>query len=179
PPACRGGGRRLRSEPYPSLLALPLLVARVRTDDHHHAMAADGLALIAHLLHGRTNLHRNLEPTRSGRRSAVPVDDPAPREVVRRELHEHPVTRQDPDVVHPHLAGDVGEDLVTVVELDAEHRVRERLDHRSLDLNRVLLGHTPPGSPYPEHAKMPRGAPRSYREYTPAADRTSPSRFAP
>src|SRR5207248_3814590 len=114
------------------------------------------------------------------RRSAVPVDDPAPREVVRRELHEHPVPGQDPDVVHPHLAGDVGEDLVTVVELDAEHRVRERLDHRSLDLDRILLGHTPPGSRYPEHAKMPRGGSSEPSEYTAASrDRHPAPAFRP
>jgi hypothetical protein len=39
------------------LLALPLLVARVGADDPNGAMAADHLALLAHLLHGRTNLH--------------------------------------------------------------------------------------------------------------------------
>src|SRR5207253_1776550 len=47
------------------------------------------------------------------------------------------------DEVHPHLPAHVREHLVAVLELDAEHRVRQRLDHRSLDLDRVFLGHRP------------------------------------
>jgi hypothetical protein len=37
--------------------ALPLLVARVAADDHHHAVAADGLALLADPLDRRLDLH--------------------------------------------------------------------------------------------------------------------------
>src|SRR5262245_43327236 len=54
--------------------------------------------------------------------SLVPVDDAAPAEVVRRQLDQDAIARQDPDEVLPHLAGDVGEDAVLVVQLDAEHR---------------------------------------------------------
>jgi hypothetical protein len=39
------------------LLALPLLVARVGADDAHRAVAADHLALLAHLLHRGTDFH--------------------------------------------------------------------------------------------------------------------------
>src|SRR5688572_31678874 len=42
------------------LLALPLLVSRVGADDHHDAAAPDHAALVAHLLHGRPDLHRYL-----------------------------------------------------------------------------------------------------------------------
>src|SRR3954471_19335658 len=88
----------------------------------------------------------------------VPVDDPTPREVVRRELHHHAVLGEDPDVVLAHLAADVGQDLVTVAELDPEHRVRESLDDGALDLDhtfffrhvltsgRSLLVHRRPGN---------------------------------
>ena len=41
------------------------------------------------------------------------------------------VARQDTDVVHSHLSGDVGQNLVAVFEFDTEHRVRERLGDRS------------------------------------------------
>ena len=41
----------------------------------------------------------------------------------------------------PHLAGDVSEDLVPVVELDLEHRVREGLDDLALHLDLLFLGH--------------------------------------
>ena len=34
--------------------------------------------------------------------------------------------------MHPHLAGDVRENLVAVLEFDTEHGVRERFHHRSL-----------------------------------------------
>src|SRR4029450_10275083 len=44
-----------------------------------------------------------------------PVRDPAPGEVVRRQLDPDAVTRQDPDEVHPELAADVGQDAVTVL----------------------------------------------------------------
>src|SRR3954466_3859886 len=77
--------------------------------------------------------------------SLVAVDDPAPGEVVRRELHDDPVLRQDADVVLAHLAADVRENAVPVGELDPEHGVRERLDDAALDLDGpFLLGHSPP-----------------------------------
>src|SRR6188768_3659196 len=70
-------------------------------------------------------------------------DDAAAGQVVRAELHHHAVLGEDPDVVLAHLPGDVREDLVTVRELYPEHRVRECLDDRALDLDdAVLLGHT-------------------------------------
>jgi hypothetical protein len=37
-------------------------------------------------------------------RLLVSVSDPTPLEVVWRELNLDPITRKDPDVVHPHLA---------------------------------------------------------------------------
>src|SRR3954469_17389933 len=69
----------------------------------------------------------------------VAVDNPTPREVVRRELHHHAVLGEDPDVVLAHLAADVGQDLVTVAQLDPEHRVRERLDDGALDLDHTFF----------------------------------------
>ena len=45
-------------------------------------------------------------------------------------------------MVHPHLAGDVLQDLVSVVELYPEHRDGQRLDDRPFDLDGpVFLGH--------------------------------------
>ena len=70
----------------------------------------------------------------------VPVGDPASAEVVGGQLHLHPIAGQDPDVVHPHLPGDVREHLVAVLELDPEHGVGQRFDDRSLDQDRVVLG---------------------------------------
>src|SRR6478672_3296711 len=84
------------------LLALTLLVARVAADDPHRAVAADHLALVAHLLDRRSNLHRTSfaggANSRSGRRQAwgrtrerllVAIGDSPSGEVVRRELDLH------------------------------------------------------------------------------------------
>src|SRR5882724_6297494 len=74
--------------------------------------------------------------------SLVAVDDAATGEVVRRELDDDPVLRQDADVVLPHLAADVCEYAVAVLKLHAEHRIWQRLDYPALYLERpVLLGH--------------------------------------
>src|SRR5213083_2061326 len=61
-------------------------------------------------------------------RSLVAVDDAPSGEVVRRQFDDDPVLGQDTDVVLPHLAADVSQDLVSVGELDPEHGVREGLD---------------------------------------------------
>src|SRR5215212_974750 len=45
--------------------------------------------------------------------SAIPVRDPAAREVVRRQLGLHLVAREDPDVVLPHLSRDCRENVVS------------------------------------------------------------------
>ena len=72
----------------------------------------------------------------------VPVHDPPATQVVGAELHNHPVVRQDADVVHPHFPADMSENLVPVVQLHPEEGIRERLDNRAFDLNgAVFLGH--------------------------------------
>src|SRR6266403_2208390 len=70
----------------------------------------------------------------------VAVHNPAARQIVRRKLHCDLVSRQNPDEILAHLAGNVRQNLVLVFQLDAEHRVRQRLDHRRHDFNGVLLG---------------------------------------
>src|ERR1700733_6441646 len=74
--------------------------------------------------------------------SLVAVDDAPTGQVVRRKLHHDPVLGQNADVVLPHLAADVSQDLVTIGELHTEHGVRQRLDHSAFDLDgSVFLGH--------------------------------------
>src|SRR5204863_3461927 len=74
-------------------------------------------------------------------RLAMPVDDPRAVEVVRGQLDPHAVTGQDADPKPPHLARDVPEHHVVVVELDAEHRVRQGLDDLALELDLFFLCH--------------------------------------
>ena len=50
--------------------------------------------------------------------------------------------REDADVVLTHLAADMRENLVPVVEFDTEHRVLQGLDNATLDLDCAFFSHT-------------------------------------
>src|ERR1700730_9702812 len=133
----------------PDGLALALLVARIRADHHDPPMPTDHPALVTDWLDARVHLHGwsllfcLLVGGWFGLWLLVPVHDAAPGQVVGRQLHHHPVLGQDADVVLPHLAADVSEHLVAVLQLNAEHRIGQGLDHAALDLDgAVLLGHT-------------------------------------
>src|ERR687896_607230 len=63
-----------------------------------------------------------------------PVSDPSPAQVVGAQLHLHPVARQYTDVVHPHLARDVRQHVVPVLQLDPELRVGQRLGYGAFNL---------------------------------------------
>src|SRR6185503_18261494 len=71
----------------------------------------------------------------------VAVDHACAVEVVRRQLDADAIARQDADAVAAHLAGDVAEDHVVVVELHPEHGVGERLDDLTLELDLLFLAH--------------------------------------
>ena len=72
----------------------------------------------------------------------VPVNDSATSEVVGRKLNDHPILRQDADVVLPHLAADVGEDLVSFSSSMRNIAIGQRFDNASLDLDGpVFLRH--------------------------------------
>ena len=72
----------------------------------------------------------------------VPINNAAPGEVVGRQLHHDAVLGQDADLVLPHLAADVGEDLVSVLQLNAKHRIGQGFDHATLNLDgTVFLRH--------------------------------------
>src|SRR5690606_16961206 len=87
----------------------------------------------------RTPRRREVVPPR-WRGSLVAVGDPTAGEVVGGQLHLDAIAGEDADVVHAHLSRDVGQHLVAVLELDPEHGVRERLDDRSLENDRVFFG---------------------------------------
>src|SRR5690625_1882489 len=125
-------------------------------------MSADQLALIAHGLDARLDLHqisfRGERPRWADLDPAglvcgywvcrlsellVAVNDPTTGQVVGTELHHDPVLRKDTNIVLTHLAGDVGKHLVAVRQLDPEHRVRESLDDTAFDLDdAVFLRHS-------------------------------------
>ena len=67
------------------------------------------------------------------------VGDAAAVQVVHRQLHGHAVAGQDLDVVHAHLAGNVGEDGVAILELHLEHRVGQGFEYRALEFDYIFL----------------------------------------
>src|SRR5215510_7650510 len=71
----------------------------------------------------------------------VPINDPAPRQVVGRQLHEDLVARKDADEVLPHLSRDVRQHLMLVLQLHFEHRVGQRLHDRRHDLDGLFFRH--------------------------------------
>jgi hypothetical protein len=130
-------------------------VARVLADHHDPAITADHFALFADLLDARLDLHgiplrvtvgqleRQQLALKPPSNLLVAVDDTTTGEVVRAQLHHYAVLREDSDVVLAHLSRDVCQNDVLVGELNAKHRVRQRLGHNAFDLNDpVLLGHT-------------------------------------
>src|SRR3989304_8759752 len=125
----RASARPARAGP---VLPLALLMFWVFADDADDAFPANHLAFHAYLPDRRPDFHRVSLLLRS-------VYDPAPRQVVRCQLHRDTVSRQDLDKMHPHLSRYVGEHFHLVVEFHAEHRVRERLDDRPLAPDRFFL----------------------------------------
>ena len=47
--------------------------------------------------------------------------DSSPGQIIRGHLHGHLIAGQDPDEVHPQLAGDMGQDGVPVSDVDLKH----------------------------------------------------------
>lgn len=72
---------------------------------------------------------------------AVAVDDARAVEIVWRELAADAIAREDADPEASHLARDVPEYDVVVVELHTEHCVRQRLDYLALEFDLVFLSH--------------------------------------
>src|SRR5712691_11194283 len=70
---------------------------------------------------------------------AVAVDDAAARQVVGRKLDADAVTGRDADEVATHAARRVGDELVAVLELHLEHRVRESLRDGGVHDDRLLF----------------------------------------
>lgn len=135
--------------------ALSLFVTRVGADDHDPPVAADHFTLLAHLLdawsdlHGPYSLgkwaswlHRTESPkdNHMPKTLLVPVGDTTSTEVIWGQLNLNPVTRKDPDVVHPHLSGDMGQHGVAVFEFHAKHGVGKRFDHFALKNNGIFFG---------------------------------------
>src|SRR5258706_2753740 len=70
---------------------------------------------------------------------AVAVDDAAPRQVVGRELDADAVAWRDADEAAAHAARRVGDELVAVLKLHLEHRIRQSLRDGGVHDDRLLF----------------------------------------
>ena len=71
--------------------------------------------------------------------SALAEDDASASQVVRRKLDLDPVSGNDADVVFPHLAGQMGQDDVSILNLYPEHGVGERLSDHAFHFDRFFF----------------------------------------
>ena len=69
------------------------------------------------------------------------VYDAAAGQIVRGQLDAHFVSRQNPDVVHPHFSRDMGQDDVAALDLNAEHCVRKRFQDFSFHFYFFFFSH--------------------------------------
>src|SRR3954453_18214493 len=89
----------------------------------------------------RTSIRSREWSPPKGRGLLVAIDDAAAVEVVGGDLHADLVAGQHADAEAPHLAGEMGEQLVVVLELHAEQQVRQGLGDLTVDLELLLYRH--------------------------------------
>src|SRR3954462_7388559 len=117
----------------------------------------------------------NTERTASIRASSpMPVDDPCPIQVVWRDLDPDAIAREDADAKPPHLAGHVAQDLVAIVQLHPEHRIRERLDDLAFELDLLFLRQIQMIRTFVACGPLP-DSPSSYSTFAPSASVRKPS----
>src|SRR3954453_19341874 len=69
------------------------------------------------------------------------VGDPPAVEVVRGDLDAHTVAREHADAEAAHLAGELADQLMTVVQADTEHQVGQSLGDLALELDFLFNCH--------------------------------------
>src|SRR3989304_1215898 len=100
--------------------------------------AAHDLAVIAATFDRCRYLH--------GKKSLLEaIGDPTPSQVVRGELHQHTVSRQYANEIHPDLAGGVGKDTMPIRQFYTKHRVGQVLLDDPLNFYGLFFPHARPG----------------------------------
>jgi hypothetical protein len=84
--------------------------------------------------------------------ASMPEGYPPLRQVVRRQLDGHPVTRQNPDVVLAHLAGQMGQYLVTFADLYLECSIPHTFDSSSINRDHIFFWNDVTSFPRVAHA---------------------------
>jgi hypothetical protein len=70
------------------------------------------------------------------------VNDPAPRQVVWSDLHQHPVARKDADKIFTHLPADMGKDLMLIFQLYTKNSVGQGFHHNGFKLDGFFFAQT-------------------------------------
>lgn len=89
-------------------------------------------------------------------RLAMPERDAPTRQIVRRKLDDHAVSRQHPDVVTTHAAAQMTEHMVAVLQLNREHRVWKCIHDLAFDSDRIRIHATRPAAVSRNAAGCPR-----------------------
>jgi hypothetical protein len=72
----------------------------------------------------------------------IPENDPAPCKVVWTHFHPHFITGENADVMHPHFSGNSSQNFMAVFKLYLEHSITQRLNNRSVLLDKCLFSHS-------------------------------------
>src|SRR5205823_14480401 len=112
-----------------------------------YTFTMDDLAFIANLFYRCSYFHR---PAFSSRASAnvwraglfITVDNSSAIQIVGRKLHSDFIARQNAYEVLAHLAGNMRQHLMFVLQLHPEHGIGQRFQNRCHYLNRVFLAHS-------------------------------------
>ena len=116
--------------------ALSLLVLGILTNHHDTAFSFNDFALLANLFHGRFNFHLDT-PFLS---LFFSPGDTALGRIVNRDLNGHGVSRENTDIVHTKLSGDMRVHDMSVRKLYLEVGVGECLDyHAVLKYDQIVL----------------------------------------
>ena len=65
--------------------------------------------------------------------------DPASGQIIRRHLNSYLITGQDLNKVHTELAGNAGQNDVSVADVDIEHSIRQRIGYDALNFDYVVF----------------------------------------
>jgi hypothetical protein len=76
-----------------------------------------------------------------GRGLTLSIDNSSAIQIIGGNFYDDAVSGNDSDKVLAHLAGNMGQDFVSIVEFDPKLRVRQRLDDAAFDLNGLFFGH--------------------------------------
>jgi hypothetical protein len=72
----------------------------------------------------------------------ISENDSSPAQIVGTHFNTHFIARENPDVVHPHFAGDGSEYFMAVFQLHPEHGIAQSFLNNAILFDQRLFGHT-------------------------------------